>query len=344
MQTCSANDFEMGRILGTGSFGRVALAKHKPTNTVVAIKSLLKSHIIKNQQVSHVQSEREVLAAIDHPFVVRMHANFQDEHCCRFVMEYIAGGEFFSHLRSRGQLPEDAARFYAAQVLLVFEYLHSKDIIYRDLKPENMLLDSEGYLKLADFGFAKVLPGGKRTYTLCGTCDYLAPEVILSKGHGRAVDWWELGILMYEMLAGYPPFCDTDAMGTYQRILKGVVTFPFHVSPAAKDLIRKLLQADLSKRYGCLAGGAQDIKGHQWFRSVNFSALLSRKIPAPIRPVVKSVDDTSNFEDYGDLPPLVPTPTSSNGSGGGGGSSGAGGGGSVRTTLSDKDQAQFSGF
>ena len=146
-----------------------------------------------------------------------------------------------------------------------------------------MLLDSEGHLKLADFGFAKHLPGGKRTYTLCGTPDYLAPEVILNKGHGRAVDWWALGILIYEMLAGYPPFCDNDALGTYQRILKGQVTFPSHVSPGAKDIIRRLLQTDLSKRYGCLAGGTNDIKMHQWFRSVNFSALKTRKMEAPIR-------------------------------------------------------------
>ena len=146
-----------------------------------------------------------------------------------------------------------------------------------------MLLDSEGHLKLADFGFAKRLPGGKRTYTLCGTPDYLAPEVILNKGHSRAVDWWALGILIYEMLAGYPPFCDSEALGTYQRILKGTLTFPSHISPAAKDLIRRLLQTDLSKRYGCLAGGAQDIKTHQWFRPVNFAALKARKIEPPIR-------------------------------------------------------------
>jgi protein kinase A len=146
-----------------------------------------------------------------------------------------------------------------------------------------MLLDSTGHLKLADFGFAKILPGGKRTYTLCGTPDYLAPEVILNKGHGRAVDWWALGILIYEMLAGYPPFCDSEALGTYQRILGGTLTFPPHISPAARDLIRRLLQADLSKRYGCLAGGAQDIKSHQWFRPVNFAALKARSTLAPIR-------------------------------------------------------------
>lgn len=151
------------------------------------------------------------------------------------------------------------------------------------LQPENLLLDSKGNLKMADFGFAKRLPLGKRTYTLCGTPDYLAPEIILNKGHGRAVDWWSLGILIYEMLVGYPPFCDEDSLGTYNRILKGKVVFPAHVSLHAKDLIRKLLQIDLSKRYGCLTGGINDVKGHPWFRSISWSAVKGRKINPPIR-------------------------------------------------------------
>lgn len=146
-----------------------------------------------------------------------------------------------------------------------------------------MLLDADGHLKLADFGFAKELPGGKRTYTLCGTPDYLAPEVILNKGHGRPVDWWALGILIYEMLAGYPPFCDDDALGTYNRILRGNLVFPLHISIQARDLIRKLLQADLSKRLGCLAGGVSDIKLHAWFRGINWTLVKNKKIMPPIR-------------------------------------------------------------
>ena len=142
IRSCSADDFEIGRVLGTGSFGRVCLARHKATNTVIAIKSLLKARIIKNQQVAHVRSERDVLILLDHPFIVKMHSTFQDTHCINFVMEYVPGGEFFSHLRSRGQLAEDVARFYAAQVLLVFEYLHSRDIVYRDLKVHALLVSN----------------------------------------------------------------------------------------------------------------------------------------------------------------------------------------------------------
>lgn len=146
-----------------------------------------------------------------------------------------------------------------------------------------MLLDELGNLKMADFGFAKELAPGKRTYTLCGTPDYIAPEIILNKGHGRAVDWWALGILIYEMLIGYPPFCDDDPLGTYHRILKGKITFPSNISPHAKDLIRKLLQIDLSKRYGCLTGGVNDIKGHPWFRNISWSLIKARKVKPPIR-------------------------------------------------------------
>jgi serine/threonine protein kinase len=146
-----------------------------------------------------------------------------------------------------------------------------------------MLLDAEGFLKLTDFGFAKELPGSKRTYTLCGTPDYLAPEVILNKGHGRAVDWWALGVLVYEMLCGYPPFCDEDPLSTYGRILRGTLTFPPHVSPLARDLVRRLLQADLSRRCGCLAGGAADVRQHAWFRAVDFGALKARRASPPIR-------------------------------------------------------------
>jgi len=318
---CSTNDFAIGRVLGTGSFGRVYLARHIPTNTVCAIKSLLKAHILKNGQVAHIKSERDILSRISHPFTVRMRSHFQDEHCVYFVMDYVAGGEFFTHLRSRGHLQEDVARFYAAQVVLVFEYLHSRDIIYRDLKPENMLLDASRNLKLADFGFAKEIHGSKRTYTLCGTPDYLAPEIILNKGHGRAVDWWALGILIYEMLSGYPPFCDDDAMGTYDRILRGNISFPGHVSALAKDLIRRLLQTDLSKRLGCLAGGANDVKQHAWFRDINFAALKLGKVKPPIKPTVTFAEDTSNFEDYGDLGPLKSD-----------------------IVLTDEEQAGFSGF
>ena len=166
------------------------------------------------KQVDHVKTEKKILEELNHPFIVNLFGAFQDDKNLYLLLEYVIGGEFFSHLRKAGRFPNDTAKFYAAQITLVFEHLHSMMILYRDLKPENLLLDSDGNCKVTDFGFAKKVE--YRTWTLCGTPEYLAPEIILSKGHGKAVDWWALGILMYEMLAGYPPFYDEDPLGIYQ--------------------------------------------------------------------------------------------------------------------------------
>lgn len=177
----------------------------------------------------------------------------------------------------------------------MFEYLHKYNIIYRDLKPENILIDSSGYLRLTDFGFAKICEG--RTYTLCGTPEYLAPEIILNKGHGKAVDWWEFGILLYEMLVGIDPFNDEDPMKICQKILKGKVKFPTNISSNAKSLIKHLLVQDLSKRYGNLKGGVDDIKNHRFFKELDWNDLINQKIQPPYIPKVKGSGDVSNFEE-----------------------------------------------
>ena len=179
LNPCKLSDFELGPILGTGSFGRVPLGTHKQTGTVCAIKQLSKSQILKTKQVQHIKAEKTILEAVNFPFLVNMYASFQDPECLYMVLEYVVGGEFFTHLRSAGRFSEDASRFYSAEIVLSFEYLHANEVVYRDLKPENLLLDSEGHVKITDFGFAKYIE--PRTYTLCGTPDYLAPEIILSK-------------------------------------------------------------------------------------------------------------------------------------------------------------------
>lgn len=180
----------------------------------------------------------------------------------------------------------------------MFEYLHSKNIVYRDLKPENILIGSDGYLKLTDFGFAKYLEG--RTYTLCGTPEYLAPEILLNKGHGKPVDWWCLGILTYEMNAGIDPFNDEDPMAIYQKILKGKVKFPVDFDKNAKSLIKHLLVADLTKRYGNLKGGVADIKKHRWFKTIDWKVLYDKKIIPLYKPEIKGRSDSSCFGTYPD--------------------------------------------
>lgn len=189
---------------------------------------------------------------------------------------------------------------------MCFEYLHKKNIVFRDLKPENVLIAPDGYLKLTDFGFAKILNEG-RTFTICGTPEYIAPEVILNQGHGKPVDWWTLGILIYEMHVGIDPFSDEDVMGIYKNILKGKVLFPSSFDKDAKSLVKHLLVADLSKRYGCLKNGnlennlgVYDIKEHRWFKNLKWDELIEKNVRPPYIPTIKHAGDVSKFEDYPD--------------------------------------------
>ena len=300
LDNCDVKDFELGVTCGTGSFSRVRHARLKATGEFVALKTLKKKDVIRLKQVDHVISEKAILKGISHPFIVSLHGSFQDERCLYFVLEFVPGGEFFTYLRRCGHLPERAAKFYAAQIVIVFEYLHQFKIVYRDLKPENILMDSRGYLKLTDFGFAKVV--ANYTYTLCGTPEYISPEVLLNKGHSTPADWWSLGIFIYEMLVGYPPFIADTTMGIYQKILAGRVSFPSRdISGQAKFLIRNLLTADLTKRYGNLREGVEEIKTSDWFLAIDWNALCNFQLPAPYLPVLKSdTQDTSNFEAYPD--------------------------------------------
>lgn len=266
------NDYEIHQTLGTGSFGRVKLAKNKNTGHWVALKQLKKAEIIRLKQVDHIINENTILANLNHPLIVNFEGFCQDNRYLYLVLEFVSGGELFTYLRSVGRLETSHACFYAACVVLMFEYMHSKNFIYRDLKPENLLISDDGYLKLTDFGFAKYVEG--RTYTLCGTPEYLAPEILLNKGHGKAVDWWTLGILIYEMNAGIDPFTDEDPMAIYQKILKGKVKFPRQFDKNAKSIVKHLLVADLSKRYGNLKNGVNDIKQHRWFAQIDWNLLF----------------------------------------------------------------------
>jgi len=293
------SDFDLLTTIGTGTFGRVRLAKAKNTNLInipLAIKILKKSELLRLKQVEHVKAEKDILAMVDHPFIINLITSFQDDKRIYMIMEYINGGELFSYLRKEGRLRNDHGRFYAGEIVLALGFLHSFHIAYRDLKPENLLLDSEGHIKITDFGFAKIVE--ERTWTLCGTPEYLAPELIQSKGHGMAVDWWALGILIFEMLAGHPPFYDEHPFGIYQKVLGARVDFPRHLDLRAKDMIKRFLTHDRAKRFGCLKGGVEDVKKHKWFKGLEFDLLPSRRVQAPFIPSVRSPDDTSLFDRY----------------------------------------------
>jgi serine/threonine protein kinase len=287
------DDFLLVRPLGTGTFGRVFLVRFKTVAKYFALKRLRKVDVYRLKQVDHVQNERALLTRLNHPFIIKMFAAMQDDRHLYMLMEYASGGELFQYLRRAGRLSLDAARFYVAEIVLALEYLHAFDIAYRDLKPENLLLDSMGHLKFADFGFAKVVPN--LTYTLCGTPEYLAPEIILGHGYGKSVDWWALGILLYEMLTGNPPFNGDTPTAIYERTLKGRLHFPSGMDRIATDLISGLLTPDVTKRLGCSERGAQSVREHSFFHNVDWNIVLQRGYRPPIIPAAGDPDLALNF-------------------------------------------------
>lgn len=293
----SLHDFDIVKTIGTGTFGRVCLCRDKVTSQYLAMKILAITDVIRLKQVEHVKNEKNILLQVTHPFIIDMYWHHSDNRFLYMLFEYVCGGELFAYLRNAGKFPLSSATFYASEIVSALEYLHSLNIVYRDLKPENLLLDKDGHLKITDFGFAKKLTD--RTWTLCGTPEYLAPEIIQSKGHNKAVDWWALGILIYEMLAGYPPFFDENPFAIYEKILMRKVEWPRpSLDATAKDLLNKLLAKDRTKRFGNMKNGAEDVKRHRFFKSIDWEDVYERKLKPPIVPRVSYEGDTRNFDDY----------------------------------------------
>lgn len=290
------------RILGVGTFGKVWLVSHRKTGKPYALKMLNKREIIQHHQVEGVIREKNIMSSVDHPFVVNLVCTFQDDRSLYMVIDLVQGGELFSviHTDSRDGVPNANARFYAACILESLSHLHHRHICYRDLKPENILIDGLGYCVLVDLGFAKIVMD--KTYTLCGTPEYLAPEIILSKGHDKGVDYWALGVLVYEMLVGRSPFYSygTDQVSLFKRIVQVKYSFPPGglVNNLAQDLIQRLIVRRQSNRFGCLARGDMDIRDHSWLSFIDVDKLLKKKIPAPWIPQIRDPLDVSNFDSY----------------------------------------------
>ncbi|CAN8100146.1 unnamed protein product [Discula destructiva] len=306
------DDFARVRTLGTGTFARVCLVRlqepqnEAERNKVFALKMLRKTEVIKLKQIDHVRHERAILRDVSgHPYITNLMASFSDRDFLYLLLDYVPGGELFSYLRKFRRFDENMARFYAAEIVLVLEFLHEQQggVAYRDLKPENLLLDAEGHIRLVDFGFAKRLgnrDGATETYTLCGTPEYLAPEVIHNKGHTTAVDWWALGILIYEFLTGYPPFWHQNPIEIYKQIVEKPVVFPQDpvISDDAKHIIRSFCTVDRSRRLGNVQGGAQRVKDHAFFRGVDWDAVYHRKYRGPIIPPIRFPGDAQCFDVY----------------------------------------------
>lgn len=295
----SLSDFEVLRTLGTGSYGRVLLVKDLKLGQYYAMKRLKKAEIVRLKQVEHTNNERRLLHLVSgSPFIVSLKTSFQDARYLYLLLEYVPGGELFGLLRRVQSLPHFVAQFYAAEIITVLSALHARDIIYRDLKPENVLIGADGHLRLADFGFAKVVPD--ITWTFCGTPEYLAPELVSATGTGysKSVDWYALGVLIYEMLYGYPPFYHENHLKLYDQIVNRDVSFPPGADPIAVDLMSGLLEKNPTRRLGCGKGGADEVKGHRWFIDIAWKYLANRQVKPPYKPKVSSPGDASNFDRY----------------------------------------------
>jgi serine/threonine protein kinase len=292
----SLDDFELLTVIGRGSFGKVMKVRKKDTKKIFAMKILRKDMIIKENMISHTKAEKQILQSIDHPFIVRLHYAFQTPEKLYLVLDFLSGGELFFHLKEETKFDVERAKLYAAQIVLAIEHLHKNDIIYRDLKPENIVLDAKGNICLTDFGLAKTcITNATPTYTFCGTPEYLAPEILKGQGHAKAVDWWSLGVLLYEMLVGLPPFYSENINEMYELILKAPLKFPNFVPSDAQSLLRGLLEREEFKRLGSGPTDAQEIKNHPFFSNIDWNKLYRKEYVMPFIPNIKD-DDTKYFD------------------------------------------------
>uniref|UniRef100_A0A7N6A5Z7 Serine/threonine-protein kinase sgk-1 n=1 Tax=Anabas testudineus TaxID=64144 RepID=A0A7N6A5Z7_ANATE len=291
------SDFDYLKVIGRGSFGKVLLARHRKQGGYYAVKVLQKQMIVKRKEQKHVMVERSVLQkALLHPFLVGLHFSFQTPNTLFFVLDYVNGGELFYHLQREGSFPEHRSVFYAAEMAMALGYLHSLEIVYRDLKPENILLDSEGHVKLTDFGLCKegVAVGGIM-HTFCGTPEYLAPEVLQGHPYSRAVDWWGLGAVLFEMLYGLPPFYSRSKAKMFENILYAPLKLHNKASLAARSLLGGLLERDVSKRLGS-SRDLVELQEHPLFCTINWDDLLARKVIPPFIPEVTGPCDISYID------------------------------------------------
>uniref|UniRef100_A0A3P8U0Q4 cGMP-dependent protein kinase n=1 Tax=Amphiprion percula TaxID=161767 RepID=A0A3P8U0Q4_AMPPE len=287
----SLSDFTIISTLGMGGFSRVELVKR--SQPIVPLKVLKKRHIVDTSQQGHILSERRIMMEAHSPFIIRLYRTFRDSKYLYMLLEVCLGGELWS-----GLFDDGTTRFYTGCVIEALAFLHSRGIIYRDLKPENIILDHRGYAKLVDFGFAKKVGLGKKTWTFCGTPEYVAPEIILNKGHDSSADCWSLGILVFELLSGSPPFSGSDPMKTYNIILRGIdmIEFPKKITKSAANLIKRLCRDNPSERLGNQKNGVKDIQKHKWFEGFNWDGLRQGTIDPPFTPTVDGPLDNSNFD------------------------------------------------
>uniref|UniRef100_A0A3P8Z8A9 Ribosomal protein S6 kinase beta-2 n=1 Tax=Esox lucius TaxID=8010 RepID=A0A3P8Z8A9_ESOLU len=310
------DSFELLSVLGKGGYGKVFQVRKvqgSQTGKIFAMKVLKKAKIVCNaKDTAHTRAEREILETVRHPFIVDLLYAFQTGGKLYLILECLSGGELFMQLEKEGIFMEDTACFYLGEIVLALGHLHSNGIIYRDLKPENIMLNHQGHIKLTDFGLCKEsIHDGAVTHTFCGTIEYMAPEILTRTGHNRAVDWWSLGALMYDMMTGSPPFTAENRKKTIDKILKCKINLPPYLTLDARDMIKKLLKKNPSQRLGSSASDYKDIQKHPFFRHINWDDLLNRRCEPPYKPCLQSEEDVSQFDTRFTKQPPVDSPDDS---------------------------------
>ncbi|KAL3530723.1 hypothetical protein ACH5RR_010045 [Cinchona calisaya] len=305
-------DFEVLKLVGQGGFAKVYQVRKIGSSDIFAMKVMRKDKILEKNHAKYVKTERDILTKINHPFIVRLRYSFQTKYRLYLVLDYVNGGHLLFQLHRQGLFREDLARIYAAEIVSAVSHLHANGIMHRDLKPENILLDAEGHAMLTDFGLAKQFDHeSSRSNSMCGTLEYMAPEIVLGKGHDKATDWWSMGILLYEMLTGKPPFVSGNRQKIQQTIIKDKIKLPSFLSSDAHSLLKGLLQKDAKKRLGSGQKGSYEIKGHKWFRSINWKKLEARQIQPSFLPEVDGNQCIANVDKCWTNKPVIDSAVSS---------------------------------
>nr|XP_043633673.1 serine/threonine-protein kinase AtPK2/AtPK19-like [Erigeron canadensis] len=306
------DDFEVLKVVGQGAFAKVYQVRKHGSSEIFAMKVMRKDKIFEKDHAEYMKAERDILTKVDHPFIVQLKYSFQTKYRLFLVLDFVNGGHLFFQLYRQGLFREDLARFYTAEIVSAVSHLHANGIMHRDLKPENILLDAEGHVMLTDFGVAKQFDESTRSNSMCGTLEYMSPEIVQGRGHDKAADWWSVGILMYEMLTGKPPFRGGNQQKIQQKIVKDKIKLPTFLSSEAHSLLKGLLQKDSSRRLGCGLDGSNEIKNHSWFKSINWKKLECREIRPSFVPQVAGKQCIANFEEcWTNMPPVLDSPAAS---------------------------------
>ena len=310
-EKASPAQFELLKVIGQGSYGKVFLVKKTTGNDIGCLYAMkvLKKATLKIRDRMRTKTERNILTEVEHPFIVKLHYAFQTEGKLYLVLDFKRGGDLFTRISKEHNwtLKEPDVRIYIAELVLALEHLHKLGIIYRDLKPENLLLDSDGHIALTDFGLSKENLDDRKSYSVCGTWEYMAPEVLCGKGYDYSVDWWSLGVLMYEMLVGVCPFEGGNKSQTMHNVMKKQIIYPDSLSTDSVSLLKGFLRRDPTKRFGSQEQGAEDIKRHSFFQSINWDILIEKKISPPFKPTIVP-DLTFNFESTFTNKPVLDSP------------------------------------